>query len=1722
MESDVPLIEITEEDDSLLQLIQDDNVSSSNRSKSTSDDAIFFCSPLQPCRSKPVVVNEKTQKPSSPSCRDSIDKENNGSNANKIEEQKLSLQPQQMKRKKGGGYNLRKSLAWDRAFFTDEGVLNSEELSLISGSTNSNGLLSVIHEDTNSIADSEDLEVIEEKLFKVLPESPSSKDRTVGGSFLPKRDSSAKDNAAPGSAAKRKVLSARDINRSGSKRSGCPRPLASSSLKRPANVNTMKSPIKEPRISTLPVRKPDPCLLSRTSKNVMVGANDLKRNQVAHPGKLNNNKTGPNNAKVAPGKSLTSKSSVRQARRNVASFVKGSPTKIPCPPSIEANNGFEVISKQTLPSTGHASYGHDDRSKKTAVPQMISKQALPSTGHASYGRNDRSRKTAAPEAISKQALPSTGHATYGCDDRSRKPAVPLPHTGVNLSRTQLPTSKPSGLRMPSPSLSFFHQPKASSLPSPLKTSSQPCIIPNLRQVGSVDPIHELRPPSSLGKKQNVINDRTVIGNVNVQCSSSGCSVSSTINSATKDKVEPFSQVTNMQKVELKVQSSSSSYDMTENQPKFNSIPVHEDQQSMGEVEFQRNDDKFLLQGGSCEQLVKDDNSVKAAFDMEKPHVTPRLSSAVKFPCFSGENDITVHQLLEDKSHDLPQKNCGVLLRSKYEEASSSGSVLISYDDQSSSDHNVNELHGAEADLFKPMTSEGSQISDEDQMIWENTGSFTKECQVSEDIQSYSSVKVAGVSPKVQNSSASELKRSDPLSDSRFKNQAKDDGSRFNSKTRNPHVEDAQMLALGGRMIDEMNDVDLSTSAPENCQLVITDCGNEKPEQLDLPNSCYVGEQVFQENKLHLNDCVLDGFSIFPEESQQKNVLQCVDSKEPEGTGACRSESEFSRTLSLIGNINVQCSSSCCSVSSTINSATKDKVEPFSQVTDMQKVELKVQPSSNSYDMTENQQKFNSIPVHEEQQSMGEVEFQRNVDKSLLQGGSCEQLDKDDNRVKDAFVLTPKSKDMDKPHVTPHLSSAVKFPCFSGENKITIHQLLEDKPHDLPQKNCGVLLKSKSEEASSSGGILIAYDDQSSRDHNVNELHGAEAELFKPMTCEGNQISDEDHMIWENTCSFTKECQVSEEIQSYSSVKVADVSPKVQNSSASELKRSDALSDPHVEDAQMLALGGRFMDEMNDADLSTSFPENCGRLIDEMIDVDLSTSAPENCQLARTDCGDEKPERPDLPNSCYVGEQVSQENKLHLNDCELDGFSIFPEESQQKFFLQFVDSKGPEGTGTCRNESEVSRTVSLIPHGMLDFSSNVAEIVESQNVDNTASVSENNETVVESYNLDSQSMSDFQLHCQDCSLKLDSVGDFTSKLNVKVQVEGRSAVKDIIEPKDFGTKDCNLPVESCYGVPQLQTEDDKSYCQQDTSVEQSDKINLSSDIGVIREYQDINPGSCLNGTLLANSASCKVFEETVHEVGLDDSDACGIESKNSKVAAAMHDGRPDLEEKADYLQMEVAVTSSFKIEPSSENLKSCTKSSHDNKLSNQAGPVESDVSAKTTNEENSVSTLAYSSCEGELCSSVISDPRSSSGRILQEIEVNVLSRKTLAEESEINILEENHTLSSELQHELEDTLHPTEDNEATKEIKKSGSDRKQDAPVIKLPSDAVPFSDEWLAALEAAGEEILTKKSGAVQNSPPNKSEPQIGPWSPVKRKTNQVIGPFDCTKHTNNVPPSSQ
>ncbi|KAD5960355.1 hypothetical protein E3N88_11827 [Mikania micrantha] len=94
-------------------------------------------------------------------------------------------------------------------------------------------------------------------------------------------------------------------------------------------------------------------------------------------------------------------------------------------------------------------------------------------------------------------------------------------------------------------------------------------------------------------------------------------------------------------------------------------------------------------------------------------------------------------------------------------------------------------------------------------------------------------------------------------------------------------------------------------------------------------------------------------------------------------------------------------------------------------------------------------------------------------------------------------------------------------------------------------------------------------------------------------------------------------------------------------------------------------------------------------------------------------------------------------------------------------------------------------------------------------------------------------------------------------------------------------------------------------------------------------------------------------------------------------------------------------------------------------------------------------------------------------------------------------------------------------DATMLMKRSNSIKRQDNSLVIHPPNAVPFSDEWLAAFEAAGEEILTMKCGAVQHSPQDKSLPEPSPWSPVKRKANQ-IGPYDCTKYINVMPSNSQ
>ncbi|XP_011015083.1 PREDICTED: uncharacterized protein LOC105118760 [Populus euphratica] len=171
---------------------------------------------------------QDTCKSSSSSCMDvMIDEES--VTMDKLHVPKLNLEPQQMKRKK---YNLRKSLAWDKAFFTEEGVLDPLELSTLSTRVDrpvSRGGRELLSSGLDCINELPDMQALEDNLFKELPPNTLADGGMAARVFSPKPVSLARDEAGPASVAKRKILSASNISQSASKRSGCPRPVASSS-----------------------------------------------------------------------------------------------------------------------------------------------------------------------------------------------------------------------------------------------------------------------------------------------------------------------------------------------------------------------------------------------------------------------------------------------------------------------------------------------------------------------------------------------------------------------------------------------------------------------------------------------------------------------------------------------------------------------------------------------------------------------------------------------------------------------------------------------------------------------------------------------------------------------------------------------------------------------------------------------------------------------------------------------------------------------------------------------------------------------------------------------------------------------------------------------------------------------------------------------------------------------------------------------------------------------------------------------------------------------------------------------------------------------------------------------------------------------------------------------------------------------------------------------------
>ncbi|XP_048323753.2 uncharacterized protein LOC107411275 isoform X2 [Ziziphus jujuba] len=1327
MESDLSLIEIAGEDDSLLQQIPNDDVSTLNSSQRSNYSDYFLCSPLQLPRSKSTegkIVNGDPEKTSS-SCTDSINIEKN--NSSKAEAPKLSVERQQMKRKKkGGGYNLRKSLAWDSAFFIEEGFLNSEELSMISGDCgkSSGNMLSVIEEEgPNCSNDSSDLQALEENLFEELPAISSSKERRTGVGLLTKHDSSP--------TVKRKVLSAHDVNTSGSKRSGCPRPVASSSLKRPANSNTTKAATKDPKISKLPVLKPYPGAVSRIPKSVIPCASGSKGNQMALPAiniqknsrlkaSSNNSRNVLNNAKPVPaGKPLTTKTSLGQARRNVASSVKRLSTDLKLSPVTIANNSLEVTSDPSFPSA-----------------RFVSK---------------------ADDGSSNPPLTSAQYASKA-DDGSRKNATSLPknacYTGVNMQRVQPQIAKPSGLRMPSPSLGFFGQPKAPSLHNPLNRNSQPCNLPKSTVPAAQNPIHELRPPLVPQKIPKVVNGGATAVNVKVPCSNSGSSVPSTVNAALIEHIELLSQGTDIPKVEKMVQHDQNSY-----------------------------------------EAIKNQNTLRRVVDMDHQLVEPaepRISE-------------TTSQM-EDKELQRTDKNCEV------------------------------------------------GLSDENQMLQTSNEDLLNKSLGPEELHSFSCAEVVDVCSKVQDSSASEIENSNASSHLQFIEKEKDDNRAVDEVKTKSHA--------GGPSLDGSITVAISNSNLKTSMDV-----NEKYKHLESLNTPITGEQGSAVDASNLDDCLASANNFYSEESTDKTVPHCVEYAEPDGIGTSKSESKHFGAPCLIPLAMLDHGSNL----DKLDSHTPDDTTGGSE----QGVE--------NYNL--DSQFLHDIEHHEHSTYM-ELE---NVDEDQLTGAE---------KPKDVEVICQKSGHSNGGELKNPFST-----CEDLENK-EVNLLVENScpnPKLQPEGEfCPFHEDNPKDQIVTFRGIM-----------NVGKHHEEQGKVI--VSC----FSEIDRIAYRE-------------------------------------KQSIEVQDLLAEDSEYLEESHK-LNRGNSADVNSSGVEIADGL------------------------------------SVYEHmEQASKENDGVIGDA----------------FVQ-----------ACNGSS----------------------LVDSCNSDKSSGVN-------------SQYL--------------------------------------VVDKKNKQSGNCELQ-KSGYGIEQI--------------------------------YTDNVPGFYLNATLVANNSSGEFKDENVSAFEQFD----GRGDDNALVASVMQDGNLDVNKEAENLEMVIAVTDSIKIEPPIETMQCSAQPQHrhENELSSQVTSLEFDLSSKVNSNQISrdpltFNTMSFSSLDEESVSSVMGEKTSLSARILGSYDISVLTDKILPNEAE-NILSRNsHTINSELQHELGNTI-PTDDISAGAKGK-SGNDKKQDSRLIKPPSNAVPFSDEWLAAFEAAGEEILTTKSGAVQHSPPDKSQPEPGPWSPVKRKNTQVIGPFDCTKYSNitNIPPS--
>ncbi|KAI9196022.1 hypothetical protein LWI28_020326 [Acer negundo] len=1565
MESD--FMEISGEDDSLLPMtkITNDDVSSLGKT-------IFSCSPLQlprsDCPVKPPVLyhtpsvklkgNEDEEKLDSSSHRDGVNKEN--MYLSKPELPKLNMEPHQMKRKKKG-FSMRKSLAWDRAFFTEEGVLDPLELSMISGSfgKSSGEMLSAIHEDRRESlsGDSEKLVLHEENLLKELPSSSKKADKKSSGSLLPKNGPSAGVNAASASAVSAFIIVLR-----------CPNFdffffLLLDFL--PANLNTSKAATKELKVSKVPVPKPDASVISATAKSTILSTSSSRQNQIAQravnaqrnigfKGSLNNSKIAQNNAKSGfASKSMASKSSVQPARRNVVSSVSkiNSSTNSQHPFVSKANNGL----------------------KTNPAPE------LPSFGHASNNVNGGSSK-------SKISLPQN-----------------VPRSAGSMQYAQPQTAKPSGLRMPSPSLSFFNQSKASH--NLLQRSNQACNsvsnIPNLRKFSVLNTINERSIPAPR-KIANMVNNVAPSANLRLPGSITGSSIPSNAKLDSHEKMKSNLHNDDMHKVCMNVTSNCNSSDILKLQQLHNPCKDFEQQSgqhaepSKKEIshvednESLSNDNKLLLQRAPKVKEDEDNEIVANVYPMstdlsgdesENPncnsHLFPTMQVNGVFE--TSTRDMIDNKCIDEKTCDSSIKNHGVFSKSLY--------VKSCVPD-------VNEQSKEQSDKKKPSTCQDGQISNESQRPWIHNDTLSKESGSFSKFQQCNNALIADANPEARCCTVSELESSHGPFQSKNTEEAKDCVAGVDIFSTKSQVGDVEVQSAGGMpSVGSRNNIlcspvldSVDLMVVDDASKVTIDSGRSRSKCSSVPFSISRAVEDCSFDTAKTAECLHDALSDSIDAPLSNDIK--LHGQTTSGESEMMTEDEITVTVTT-GDIqlsNVPDSgdfSGCFSIPSSLSPAVEDC----------------------SFDMAKT-----SECLHSDDALSGsnDTPFSNGIKlHGQTTSGESEMM------TEDQITVTVTTGDIQLSNVP---DSGDFSGCFSIPSSLS--PAVEDCSFDM----------AKTSECLHSDDALS---------------DSIDAPLSNDIKLHGQTTSREPEMMTEDQITATI---------TTGDIQLSNV-PDCGDFSGCELENLQHLTSQHGAMVQ---------------------PEVKNVIAALQVNGGFDTK--------------------DINKHKDMEDNISQHNHYYNSDLLPGDDTPFYQQSTSIVhndgltFMHLVNSQSEEG-----NELLFNKGISFEKSSNVD-TGNIADI--SPDVKNPSA-----------------------RRSESCHVLFQH--EHAEKTNEEIAGANNTITILLVEDAQMLDLDGNISVDSCNRNLNISAVKNKSSVCVDGVHEQS---GVHSDPDPVSAQGSLDShSSCLNDKLTTNNFSSEASQER---------NVCGsvmdVESSSSVVGThivpALKNGGTLEEQEPDYPS---EVSCSFDIKTSVENPKchTDTKFMHDDDEFNHAYSEGFDVSlemrddqisggAKSCNSKEIQTLSSVQHVEVNIVNSVVLEEEvkrsndspnckmqheledgmcateDKDGCVFEDLKFNEYKSDVLPEEAETTILQKIGGPNSDMKHELEDTICAADDNDEKKLIGNSGNNKKKNDLVIKPPPYAVPFSDEWLAAFEAAGE---------------------------VKRKNNQEIGPFDCTKKYTNA-----